>query len=127
MADRKRVLIVDDEPEVAAVLADCVGGEHAVEMASNGKDALSAVARARPDVVLLDMNMPGMSGLEVLQHLRMVDPTLPVILVTATADNAAIAASLAAGAFSYIPKPFDVKYIKHLMAAVLVESPKRAS
>jgi DNA-binding NtrC family response regulator len=126
MTSPKRVLIVDDEPQIADVLAEALTGQHTVEIAANGPDALSAVARARPDLVLLDMNMPGMSGLDVLQSLQVIDRTIRVIMVTATGDNDAIAASLSAGAFSYIPKPFNVKYIQHLVAAALAERSKRA-
>ncbi len=124
----KRVLIVDDEIAIAETLAEHAKhlGECAVELAFNGADALKAVARARPDLVLLDMNMPGMSGLEVLRQLRTIDSAIPVIMITATTDDAAVADALRAGAFSYIPKPFSGRYIQNLIAAALASSPDRA-
>ena len=118
---RPRVLIVDDERQVAELLQECVGPDYAAEIALRGADALAAARRARPDVVLLDVNMPGMSGVEVLHELRTLDATIPVIMVTATPDHSAVAEALRLGAFSYIPKPFSVKYIKHLVAAALTE------
>lgn len=117
-----RVLIVDDEPSIAQVLAEFVAEIAEVETAPDGRTALAAVIRERPDLVLLDMNMPGMSGLEVLRKLATIDATIPVILITATADDGAIADALRAGAFSYIPKPFNGRYIQHLVTAALAKS-----
>jgi CheY-like chemotaxis protein len=123
MPNPSRVLIVDDEPSIAALLGEYVGLLHAaVEIAANGAAAIAAVVRARPDLVLLDMNMPGMSGLEVLRRLRALDATIPVILITATADDSAVAEALKAGAFSYIPKPFNLNYVQHLVTAALAQS-----
>jgi DNA-binding response OmpR family regulator len=119
----RRVLIVDDEPAIAALLQESVGPDYLVEIASNGKDALAATRRMRPDVVLLDVNMPGMSGVDVLQRIRTMDSSIPVIMVTASSDNQAVADALRLGAFSYVPKPFSVKYIRHLVSAALAEGP----
>lgn len=117
-----RVLIVDDEPSIAQVVAEFVSELADVEIAGDGRTALAAVLRERPDLVLLDMNMPGMSGLDVLRTLATMDSTIPVILITATADDAVIADALRAGAFSYIPKPFNGRYIQHLVTAALAKS-----
>ena len=116
-----RVLIVDDEPPVAELLKECVGRRHVAEIALDGAAAIEAARRARPDLVLLDVNMPGMSGVEVLQQLRAMDESIAVIMVTATADHTAVAEALRLGAFSYIPKPFNVKYIQNLVEAALTE------
>ena len=116
---RKRILIVDDEASIAETLRDHLARDHAVEVVSNGDEALAAVSRARPNVVLLDMNMPGMSGLEVLKRLQQIDATIPVIMVTGTDDVPAVGEALKLGAFSYVPKPFAAEYIRHLVAAAL--------
>jgi DNA-binding response OmpR family regulator len=115
----KRVLIVDDEPQVAETLAEHLGDRYAVEVVADGTAALGAVTRTRPDVVLLDMNMPGLTGLEVLRRLQAIDAAIPVIMITATEDTSAVAEALRSGAFSYIPKPFSGKYVHHLVAAAL--------
>lgn len=117
-----RVLIVDDERSIAQVLAEFVSELATVEIATDGPAALAAVVRTRPDVVLLDMNMPGMSGLDVLRKLSSLDASIPVILITATADDGAIADALKAGAFSYIPKPFHGRYVQHLVTAALANA-----
>src|SRR6266436_3212965 len=80
---RRRVLIVDDEPLVLEILSEHFEIDYDVEIALNGVDALNAVRRQRPDVVLLDVKMPGMSGVEVLKAIKQLDDSIAVIMVTA--------------------------------------------
>ena len=74
------------------------------------------VARARPHLVILDVEMPGMNGIQVLKSLRAVDPTIPVIMLTATTDASVASETLRQGAVSYAPKPLDLRYLDHLVA-----------
>ena len=116
----KRVLIVDDEPAVIEMLKEFFrhfrhGHEYAVVTASNGADACLEVSRGRPDLVLLDMNMPDMDGLEVLKHIRGLDTTIPVIMVTGNRSTQAAADAHAGGIFAYIPKPFDLRHLDMLV------------
>lgn len=120
-----KLLIVDDEPDVAQLLRELLNEEHAIDVASNASEAMEVTTRSRPDVVLLDMHMPGASGFEVLTWLRAVDPTIRVIMVTATDDIVMIGGALEAGALSYIPKPFSAGYIRHLVAAAVGLSGQR--
>ena len=89
-----------------------------VETAMNGTDALTAVLRGRPDVVLLDINMPRMNGVEVLKDIKKIDESIPVIMVTANEQISLAADALKTGAFGYVPKPFDFRYLDHMVAAI---------
>jgi CheY-like chemotaxis protein len=120
----KRVLIVDDEPELAEVVREHLQDQYEVEIASAGTAALASVRHARPDVVFLDINMPGRSGIEVLSELRRADPTLPVIMVTVNNEVAVVQQCLQGRAFAYVPKPFDLKYMEH-MAALATQAIRR--
>jgi len=128
MADepRRRVLIVDDEPLILEVLSEHFKVDFDVETAPNGADALGAVLRQRPDVVLLDINMPGINGLQVLRDIKKVDAKIPVIMVTANDQIAAAEEALKNGAFAYLPKPFHLQYAQHLVEAALFEAPTKS-
>ena len=114
----KRILIVDDEPLITEVLSEHFKGDYEVETALNGTEALTAILRQRPDLVLLDINMPRMNGVEVLKDIKQIDPTIAVIMVTANEQIALAAESLKSGAFGYVPKPFDFRYLDHMVAAI---------
>lgn len=114
----KRILIVDDEPLITEVLSEHFKGAYDVETALNGADALTAILRTRPDIVLLDINMPRMNGVEVLKDIKQIDETIAVIMVTANEQIALAAEALKSGAFGYVPKPFDFRYLDHMVAAI---------
>ncbi|HEU5321267.1 MAG TPA: response regulator [Methylomirabilota bacterium] len=126
-AARKRILIVDDEPLIGEVLGEHFKVEYEVETALNGRDALAAVLRRRPDLVFLDINMPRMSGVEVLKDIKAIDDSIIVVMVTANEQVALAAETIKNGAFSYVPKPFDFRYLDHLVATVLDRQRPRRS
>jgi DNA-binding response OmpR family regulator len=117
-----KILVVDDEPDLISTVeyrlkfADCQ-----VVTASNGQEGLERAAAEKPDLILLDTNMPVMDGHEMLQHLR-ADETLksiPVIMVTARCASQDIAAASALGVSDYVTKPFDfVQLMEKIRAAV---------
>ncbi len=119
----KRLLIVDDEPELLEILSDHFKGRYEIVTVLSGAEAIERFAERRPDAVFLDINMPGLSGVEVLKLFRETDPGVPVIMVTANAENAIAEACLKAGAFGYVPKPFNLVYMDH-MAAVATAPPR---
>ncbi|RPH79288.1 MAG: response regulator [Candidatus Rokuibacteriota bacterium] len=126
MADStRRLLIVDDEPLILEVLSEHFSPEYVVDTALNGADALGAILRARPDVVMLDINMPRMNGVEVLKDIKQIDDSIAVIMVTANEQVAMAAEALRNGAFGYVPKPFDFRYLDHMLAAILDRLPQR--
>jgi DNA-binding NtrC family response regulator len=116
---RRRLLIVDDEPLILEVLTEHFKSEYDVDTALNGADALGSILRVRPDVVMLDINMPRMNGVEVLKDIKQIDDSIAVIMVTANEQVAMAAESLRNGAFGYVPKPFDFRYLDHMLASIL--------
>ena len=102
-----RVLLVDDEPTVRAALRELVESRGwAPLVAASGAEALELVDRA--DAVVTDFSMPGMDGLELLRAVRERDESLPVILLTARGSERLAVQAIRAGAYEYVPKPFDV-------------------
>jgi DNA-binding NtrC family response regulator len=116
---RRRVLVVDDEAEVVDVLKEHFEETYDVDTAADGKRALKLIRTRRPEVVLLDIHMPGLNGLEVLKRIEKVDGKPAVIVVTANEDTDVAAQAMTQGAFSYVPKPFDFQYLDHLVAVAL--------
>jgi DNA-binding NtrC family response regulator len=103
-----RLLIVDDEPDLRWVLRGLFTDEgFEVDEAADGQDALLAIGRCEPDVVLSDMRMPRLPGLELLRCVRKQSPDLPVILLSAVEDLATAVEAIKEGAFDYQAKPFD--------------------
>lgn len=106
MDRRLRVLVVDDEPDIRGLVRHALEGAFDVVEASNGAGALAQAAECMPDLVVLDWQMPGMTGPEVLTALGTSRPALPVIMLTALgADHSALAGIFGAAAF--IRKPFS--------------------
>lgn len=105
-----RVLAVDDVPETRLLVQKALERQgYEVDEAANGAAALDAIAARAPDLVLLDVNMPDMSGLEVLATVRRLHPGLPVILVTGRDGENDRVTGLDLGADDYLVKPFSVR------------------
>ena len=120
MTGRGRVLVVDDERHVRGLLRDLV--EHlgyGASTAASGELAIAAMATEQPNVVLIDLIMPGMSGLEVLAHLRQHYPTVPAILISGSMTDEIEHQARAGGAFSIIRKPFDLDTLRDVVAAAI--------
>lgn len=117
--DHPRVLVVDDDPSIRAVIAFVLGDEgYQVEEAGDGQSALDLIDQRHPDIILLDMRMPGMDGWEFVQHYRRRhDHEAPIIVFTAAHDAAQRGADVQAE--SYIAKPFDLEDLVERVAAML--------
>src|SRR6185369_931014 len=115
----KTILVVDDEPKIAALARDYL--EHAgyaVVVASNGRAALDAVARSHPDLVVLDLGLPELDGLDVTREIRR-DSTLPIVMLTARDDEIDKLLGLELGADDYLTKPFSPRELVARVKAVL--------
>lgn len=113
------VLVVDDEPGILRLINLVLSNNgYRVEMAENGAEALHVAEHRRPDLIILDLRLPEMSGLEVMRRIRERMST-PVILLTGQAQNEAKVAGLESGADDYIVKPFNPRELNARVKAVL--------
>jgi len=109
---RTRLLIVDDEADFRAALARRLEKRGAVvTQAANGEEALASLAKESVDVVLLDVRMPGMDGLTVLERIRQAHPDTEVILITGNVSTQEGVAGIKAGAFDYLTKPIELEHL----------------
>ena len=122
----KRILVVEDQEDNRQILRDLLGnaGYELIE-AENGEEALAAVARQRPDLILMDIQLPGMNGIQALGHLR-ADPRtrdIPVMAVTASAMTHDRQKIMAAGFDAYQAKPINVKEFTEAVRRMLDRAP----
>src|SRR2546428_8793730 len=107
-----RILVVDDDESVVHLMQEYfVRAGYRVDFAQHGGDALTLVQHDPPDVVLLDITMPGMNGVEVLERIVAFHPPLPVIIVTARADPAPPHPTPALAAFQLLTKPLQFSHL----------------
>ncbi len=107
-----RILIVDDEPDLVNFLAEefKVRGLE-VDTALRGLEAVESVMAKFPDLVLLDVRMPGMDGIATLKKIKEINPALKVVMMTAIQDEEVMAQARALGAIDYIKKPVSLPYL----------------
>lgn len=115
-----RLLLVDDDTALLTALADTIEfhlGPVLFDVCDSGAKALGLVRANRYDAIIVDMNMPNMSGLEFLVVVKQLRRDIPVLMISGHASEALIASALEAGASDFIPKPFDrnkiVSAVKH--------------
>lgn len=116
-----RVLVVDDDKLMREVLKAILreAGYHVVGEATTGQMALTLCAKLRPDVVCLDVNMPGMSGLEVLKALRKQQGDARVVMISGDATMTTVRDAVGLGAYGYIIKPFNAARVTNALEACL--------
>ncbi|MGD9974831.1 MAG: response regulator [Desulfatirhabdiaceae bacterium] len=120
-----RILIVDDEAFVGELLSEYLSGNgYAVMTAENGEDAIAAYSRFKPDAVILDIRMPGMSGIDVLKRMKELDNKPAIIMSSAYGDSETINETMAQGADYYLQKPMTLSTLLEMLERIL-ESAKR--
>lgn len=119
----KPIWIVDDDESIRWVLEKALARENlATRSFSNVRDTIEALKTSTPQVLVSDIRMPGESGLELLQHIKGIQPGLPVIVMTAFSDLDSAVAAFQGGAFEYLAKPFDLDKAVELIRRALEES-----
>jgi len=108
--------VVDDEPSVVEVFREFLSGEgYALSVALSGEEAVRLIPEIKPDLVLTDINLPGLSGLEVMRFAKRVDPEVAVIVVTGYASASTAIDALREGAYDYVTKPFDLDDVQQIV------------
>lgn len=120
MPKQPRILVVDDDPEMRALLLDVLSNEgYEVVEAKDGTEAVLALRARKFDVILMDKNMPGPSGLDLLPGFRRVCPWSPIIMMTAFGDVPSYMEAVEKGAMEYLFKPFRMEELKAAIAKAL--------
>lgn len=116
----QRILVIDDDPAVTSLLKRSLSYQgYVVDPAGSGEAGLTVAREHPPDLVILDIMMPGLSGLDVLQRLRAADPRVPVLLLTAKDTPADQVQGLESGADDYVMKPFSLEVLQARVHALL--------
>ena len=123
MKERKaQILITDDDKQICTVLSDLLKKEKFETLtAYEGETALSLLRSKAPDLILVDLMLPGMDGMEVLRQVKDLDPELPVVFITAHADTRGAVKAIKAGAHDYLSKPFDNNEVLRVVHRALAE------
>ncbi len=104
-----KILLVDDEVEFASALAERLQLRgYDVKTANNALEALALIHTHLPDVIILDLKIPGMDGIETLKTIKKIDSTIEVIMLTGHGDVQSVAEGMKSGVFEYIMKPVDI-------------------
>ncbi len=111
-ASKPRVLIVDDSPEMCAFVSEVLQAEYACSSQSDASSALDALRVEPADVILTDLNMPGLGGLELCRHVAEGHPDVPVIVLTAYGSMDSAVGAIRSGAYDFITKPVDVRSLQ---------------
>ena len=115
-----RILVVEDDPDIGRLVADLLRKEgFAVEVANDAVAMDAALARMRPDLIILDLMLPGEDGLSICRRLRGGKNTLPIIMLTAKGEDVDRIVGLEMGADDYLPKPFNPRELVARINAVL--------
>lgn len=117
-----RILVVDDEKDVVDFLAaELARREFAVDTALSGEEAVEKIKAVRPHLMLLDVRMPGMGGIETLRQAKQIDPRIGVIMVTAVHDEEVAKSAVELGAHDYITKPIDFNYLNMVVVTKIID------
>jgi DNA-binding NtrC family response regulator len=124
----KTILIVDDEKDFCTILSDSLSQDkYRVVTAFNGKTGLELAKKERPDLMLLDIKMPGMDGIEVLRKIKKMKREIAVIMFTGYGTLETAREAMKLGAYDYVTKPVDLFLLKSLVEEVLEGASKSAT
>jgi response regulator RpfG family c-di-GMP phosphodiesterase len=114
-----RILIVDDEPEITAILSDLFYGKYDCTTAGSAEEALARLAGTNYELVVSDITMPGMSGLDMIPHVKGTSPNTVVVMISGMQTVESAIEALRLGAFDYVMKPFDLRQVEAVVTRAL--------
>jgi DNA-binding NtrC family response regulator len=109
---KARVLIVDDQPEIRDILYGILSGSYSCSTAGSAEEALAILQTQDIDLLLSDIRMGGMSGLEMIPHVRKLSPDTVIMMISGEQTIDSAIKALRSGAFDYITKPFDIDHVQ---------------
>ena len=113
---QRKLLIVDDEQKICTLLSEYFRFKgYDIRSVNRGEEAIALVQAFRPDVILLDILMPGISGIDTLKRIKQIDPSIKVIMLSAADLEDVVQGALKLGADSYMCKPADLIQLEHLV------------
>lgn len=116
---RSRILIVDDEPEITAILSDLFAGQYECTTAGSAEEALERLTRKDYELVVSDITMPGMSGLDMIPHVKSMRPNTVVVMISGMQTVESAIGALRLGSFDYVMKPFDLRQVEAVVKRAL--------
>ncbi len=120
MIERSRVLVIDDDPGMLELMEAYFSQQgYRVFGVRNGEDALGTLDDTQPDLIILDLVLPGMGGLDVLRQLKQILPRVPVVMVSGHGQAPNIVESMRRGASDFLPKPFELEELDLALRNVL--------
>jgi DNA-binding NtrC family response regulator len=119
---KPQILIVDDEEQARANLKDYIEPRYECDIleASDGKSAIESVRKDKPDIILLDIRMPGISGIDAINEIKQINPDMRIIVISAWKSPDVATKAIGKGAFTYIDKPIDFKVFQERFESALV-------
>ena len=123
----KKILIIDDELEICKMVTDCLfDAGYTASYALNGSEGLAMIKKDAPSLVLLDIGMPGMDGIEVMRQIQEISPSLPVIILSGNQDTGTVKRVAALGACEYLTKPIHLETLLNQFVKDILGSPGKA-
>ncbi len=116
---KSRILIVDDEPEITAILSDLFAAQYYCTTAGTAEEALALLMKNDYELVVSDITMPGMSGLDMIPHVKSISPNSVVVMISGMQTVESAIGALRLGAFDYVMKPFDLRQVEAVVKRAL--------
>jgi two-component system, NtrC family, response regulator AtoC len=116
---RENILIVDDDSSIRKAISMMLGGKYSVSTAENGIAAMDLLNKQRPELMLLDIGLPDMSGMDLLERVKMTNPDTGVIMITAAEETKTVVKAMKLGAYDYLVKPVEGRAVKTTVSNAL--------